>query len=174
MGTLKQPEHTVSSSSPIMLSQLQQLSRETEGRYATDEELRFIAEYLQTYSTRVQTYQRLQDLEATIVQQVHAKMRLIDPGLFLQGNEDISVKWKRDTLRVLRYSAIAMLLNDPDTLCERLLFWFQSIMKAFGAQRSCRITYEVMQEIVRQHLTPPQAILFCRILEVNYRVLGNS
>jgi hypothetical protein len=155
-----------------MLSQLKKLSRDADGRYATDEELRFIVEYLKTYSLRLQTYQRLQEVEATIVQQVYNRMRALDPDLFRHGEEDISGKWKRDTIRVMRYSAIAMLLNDPDTLCERLLFWFQTIMKAFGAQRSSRLTYEVMQEVVRKHLTPDQAGIFCPILEVNRQLLG--
>lgn len=155
-----------------MLSQLQKLSGETEGRYATDEELQFLVDYMKTYPLRVQTYQKLQELEATIVQQVYDRMRVIDPTLFRQGNEDVSLKWKRDTLRVLRYSAVAMLMNDSDTLCERLLFWFQTIMRAFGAQRSCRITYEVMQEVVKQQLPPAQASLICPILEIDRQLLG--
>lgn len=157
-----------------MLSQLENLSRDVDGRYATDEELRFIVDYLKTYSLRIQTYQHLQQLEGTIVQQVYARMRSLDASLFMNGSEDVSVKWKRDTIRVLRYSAIAMLLNDPDTLCERLLFWMQTVMKAFGAQRSCRITYQVMQDVVKQHLNPQQASVFCPILEVNQRLLGIS
>ncbi|MBD2019815.1 phycobilisome protein [Leptolyngbya sp. FACHB-36] len=157
-----------------MLSQLERLSRAADGRYATDEELQFIDDYMKTYSLRLQTYQRLQDVEAEIVQRVYAKMRSIDPNLFMNGSEDISAKWKRDTILVLRYSAVALLLNDPDTLCERLLFWLQTVMKAFGAQRSCRITYEVMQDVVKQQLSPPQASLFCSILEVNCRLLGIS
>ena len=86
----------------------------------------------------------------------------------------MSAKWKRDTFRVLRYSAVAMLVNDPDTLRERFLFWFQTIMKAFGAQKSCNATYEVMQQVVKQHLTPVQASLFCPILEINRQVLGKA
>jgi len=154
-----------------MLSQLQKLSLETEGRYATDEELRFIVEYPVGFTLRLQTYQKIQAAEAAIVQQVYTKMRAIDPSLLLHGNEDISAKWKRDTIRVIRYSAIAMLLNDTDSLRERFLYWFQTIMKAFNAQRSCGVTYEVMQEVVRQHLTPVQASLFCPILEINRQML---
>ena len=47
-----------------MLSQMQNLSLEAEGRYATDEELKFIPEYLKTYEIRLQTYQKLQEIEA--------------------------------------------------------------------------------------------------------------
>lgn len=155
-----------------MLSQLQKLSCETEGRYATDEELWFIVDYLRTYRLRLETYQKIQTMEATIVQQVYTKMRSSDPSLFMSGEEDVSGKWKRDTIRVLRYSAIAMLLNDSDMLRERLLFWMQSIMKAFGAQQSCRVTYEVMQDVVRQALPAEQARMLCPILEINRQLLG--
>ena len=157
-----------------MLSQLEKLSLNTDGRYASDEELQFVSDYMQSFSLRAQTYQKLQSVEAAIVQQVEEKMRSRDPNLFRSGNEDVSAKWKRDTLRVLRYSAVAMLMNDPETLCERFLFWFQTIMKAFSAQKSCNATYEVMQEVVKQHLTPVQASLFCPILEINRRTLSGS
>lgn len=155
-----------------MLSQIQRLSQETEGRYANDDELNFLAEYVGTFELRVQTYQKLQAAETTIVQQVYAKMRSLDPTLFRSGNEDISNKWKRDTIRVLRYSAAAMLLNDPESLRERFLFWFQTIMRAFNAQKSCGVTYTVMQDVIKQVLTPSEAALILPILDVNRRMLG--
>jgi hypothetical protein len=155
-----------------MLSQIQRLTPETEGRYATDEELGFLADYTRSFSLRVQTYQKIQECETTIVQQVQTKMRSTDPTLLRNGNEDITVKWKRDTLRVLRYAAAAMLIDDPETFRERFLFWFQTIMRAFGAQRSCNVTYTVMQEVVKQHLSPQQANLFLPTLEVTRRMLG--
>lgn len=155
-----------------MLSQLEKLSMDTDGRFASDEELAFVDAYVQSFSLRVQTYQTLQLVESAIVQQVEAKMRSIDPILFHNGKEDVSAKWKRDTVRVLRYSAIAMLMDDPATLRERFLLWFQTIMKAFGAEKSCNATYEVMQQVVKQHLTPQQASMFCPILELNRVALG--
>ncbi|GAP95499.1 phycobilisome protein [Leptolyngbya sp. NIES-2104] len=155
-----------------MLSQIQRLTQETEGRYATDEELRFLADYARSYELRVQTYQKLQTCEMMIIQQVQAKMRAIDPTLFRQGNEDLTNKWKRDTLRVLRYSAAAMLIDDPELLRERFLFWFQTIMRAFNAQKSCGVTYTVMQDVIKQMLTTSEANLILPILEVNRRMLG--
>ncbi|MBW4441076.1 MAG: phycobilisome protein [Plectolyngbya sp. WJT66-NPBG17] len=155
-----------------MLSQIQRLTQETEGRYATDEELRFLAEYARSFELRVQTYQKLQACEAAIVQQVQAKMRAINPMLFRQGNEDLTNKWKRDTLRVLRYSSAAMLIDDPESMRERFLFWFQTIMRAFNAQKSCGVTYTVMQDVIKQVLTPNEASLILPILEVNRRMLG--
>lgn len=157
-----------------MLSQLEQLSLDTDGRYANDHELQFFDDYIQLFGLRMQTYQTLQLVEAAIVKQVEEKIRVLDPSFFQSGNEDISAKWRRDTVRVLRYSAAAMLMNDPETLRRRFLLWFQTIMKAFGAQKSCNTTYEVMQDVVKQHLTPVQASLFCPILEINRQTLGKD
>ncbi|MBD2083254.1 phycobilisome protein [Leptolyngbya sp. FACHB-17] len=155
-----------------MLSQIQRLTQETEGRYATDEELRFLIEYARSYELRVQTYQKLQACEAVIIQQVQAKMREIDPMLFRQGNEDLTNKWKRDTVRVLRYSAATMLIDDPESMRERFLFWFQTMMRAFNAQKSCGVTYTVMQDVIKQVLTVNEANLILPILELNRRMLG--
>ena len=157
-----------------MLSQIQYVSQVADGRYATDEELQFISSYLQSFEVRLSAYTRLQGAEATIVQQVQIKLRSLDPTLLHSGAEDVTAKWRRDTIRVLRYSAIAMLLNDADWLRDRLLYWMQTVMKAFGAQRSCDATYQLMQDVVQQHLTPAEARLFCPILELNRALLGGT
>ncbi|MBW4519600.1 MAG: phycobilisome protein [Scytolyngbya sp. HA4215-MV1] len=155
-----------------MLSQFSRLSLEAEGRYATDGELQFLSDYTQSFNLRMRTYQKLQVVEAQLIQEVQAKMQALDPTLFQSSNEDITPKWKRDTVRVMRYSAMAMLLNDPDLLRERLLFWMETVMRAFGAQHSCEVTYNVMQEVVKRHFTPLEASLLCPILELNRRTLG--
>ncbi|SRR5579883_805403 len=157
-----------------MLSQLRQLTSDTDGRYASDEELQFLSDYILSFSLRMQTYHTLQSAETTIVQQVEETLRSRNPEFFHRGSDDITVKWRRDTVRVLRYSAVAMLIDDPETLRERFLYWFQTIMKAFSAQKSCNMTYAVMQEVVKQKLPPVQASLFCPILEINRQILSKG
>ncbi|MBD3880482.1 phycobilisome protein [Phormidium tenue FACHB-886] len=155
-----------------MLSQLKSLSLEADGRYATDAELQFMTDYVQSFNLRLQTYQKLQELEATLIQQAYVKLQSLDPTIFRSGQEDVSAKWKRDTLRTLRYTAVAMLINDPDTLQDLFLLWFQTIIRAFKAERACNITYQVLQDLMKHHLTPPQANLVCPILELTRRSLG--
>lgn len=157
-----------------MFSQLQQLSKTADGRYATDTELEFLSEYLRSFNLRLGTYSRLQTLEGQILQQVQTRMRSLDPTLLQSGEEDLTGKWKRDTIRVLRYSAIAMLCNDADLFRDHLLYWMQTIMKAFGAQRSCEVTYKIMQEVVQEHLSPTEAKLLCPFLELTRVMLGNE
>lgn len=157
-----------------MITQLEHLTRNADGRYATDRELKFLQDYILSFALRVQVYRKIQAAEATILQQVEEKMQILDPHLFLSNQEDMTSKWKRDTIRVLRYSAITLLLDDPDLLRDRLLFWMQTIMKAFNAQQSCNVTYHVMQQVVQNVLTPDEASLFCPILELNRSILGTT
>ncbi|NJM48119.1 MAG: phycobilisome protein [Alkalinema sp. RU_4_3] len=156
-----------------MLSQMQRLSAEAEGRYATDEELRFLAEYLSSYELRLQTYQKLQQMEAGLLQKAYEKLVAQEPGMFRSGATDLTTKWKRDTVRILRFSVTALLINDLDSHQEKMLLWFQSIARAVNVQKSCNLTYTALQEIIRPHLTEPQANLFLPILEMNRRTLAN-
>lgn len=156
-----------------MLSQLERLSREVDGRYASDAELAFAIDYVRSFNLRVQTYQKLQELESTIVQQTYAKMRAIDPTVFTGKNrEDLTRRCASDMLAVLRATAMAVLLNDPDALQEELLLWFQTIVRAINHERVCNLEFTVLQEVVKQHLTPPQANLVCPLLELSRRMLG--
>lgn len=157
---------------PLMLSQLQTLVREVDGRYATDTELMFLQNYLQTARLRFSAYQKIQKAEKDIIQQVKQKLKSTEPQLLRRGKVDLSAKWQRDTMRVLRYCAHALLIADEEGLEEGFLLWFQSVMRAFKAQHSCDITYKVMQDVVRQHLTPQEAELFCPILAQARLLLG--
>jgi len=157
-----------------MLSQLKRLSLEVDGRYASDAELQFMFDYVKSFNLRLQTYQKLQELESKLLEQTYTKLRSLHPTIFVRGKTEVSHKWKNDTTRVLRYVAIAVLINDPDTMRERLLLWFQTILHAFGIEQSANITYQVLQEVVKQDLTPPQASLVCPILELTRRSLGGT
>lgn len=157
-----------------MLSQFQQLSLAVEGRYATDAELEFIVTYVQSFALRAQTYTKLQELETKLIQQTYLKIRSIDPAIFNYNRADVSTKWKQDTIRVLRYISIAVLIDDSNTLRERFLIWFQTVMRAFETQKSCNITYQVLQDVIKQHLTPAQAELVCPILELTRLSLSSK
>ncbi len=155
-----------------MLQQLEELSRNTDGRYATDAELSFFQDYLRTVRLRFALYQKLQKLEQQIVQQVLAHLKMKHPELLFVGNMDMTAKWQRDTVRTLRYAATALLSDDPDIFRDRMLTWFQTIMKSFKAERSCEETYRAMNGIVKSLLTPEEAALFCPLLEMSRNVLG--
>lgn len=155
-----------------MLSQFRNLSAKIDGRYASDAELQFIADYVASYSFRKHVYLKLQSLESKIVSEVFERIRSTNPHLIERGDQNLANKWKQDTIRVLRYSAIAVLLDDAVLHQERFLFWFQTVMRAFGAQKSCEITYTIMQEVIEKHLQPLEFQIVQPIIELNRVALG--
>lgn len=155
-----------------MLTQLRQLSLKADGRYATDSELAFMETYLASFERRLAIYQTLQAKEAQIIAEVEAHLKAQDPHLMMRGIEDFSTKWKADTVRVYRLTAMAMLVDDVERYKERFLFWFQTLMRAFKTQKSCEATYRLLQESVRNHLSDAEAALVCPILEINREMLG--
>ncbi|MGB3312352.1 MAG: phycobilisome protein [Nodosilinea sp.] len=155
-----------------MLTDVESLVRATDGRYASDQELMFFRAYLSTVGTRLRAYQKIQAAESQIIAQVLARIKAQKPDIFQTGEQDLAAKWQRDTVRVLRYSAIALLLDDSERLQENLLSWFQTIMRAFGAQESCGLTYEAMQAVMTQVLNAEELKLFLPILELSRVTLG--
>ncbi|PSR17996.1 phycobilisome protein [filamentous cyanobacterium CCP3] len=155
-----------------MLTNTEALVRAADGRYASDQELMFFQAYLSTVGTRLRAYQKLQAAEPQIVSQVLIGLKAQNPDIFYSNGQDLTAKWQRDTVRVLRYSAIALLLDDSKRFEENLLSWFQTIMQAFGAQEACDRTYAAMQTVMPQFLNAEELRLFLPILELSRVTLG--
>lgn len=155
-----------------MFKQLARLSVEADGRYATSEELRFVKDYLQSLDQRVSAYNKIQAAEEEIINKVEEQIRERDSSLFCKGSRDVTSICRRDRVYVLRYSAATLLSNDLERLRENLLIWYQTIVRAFKDEQTAGVTYQVMQEIVKQYLTPQEVALFSPILELDRILLG--
>ena len=155
-----------------MLSKLQQLGTDADGRFASDDELQFMDTYISSFDGRIDAYQKIKASEREIVEMVLSRLQASYPTLLMARGEDIKAKWKQDTFRVLRHSAMTVLLDDPELLRQQFLYWFQTIMQAFGAQEACNVTYAIMQDVVREILPSDIADLLCPILEMNRSLLG--
>jgi len=155
-----------------MLKQLVRLNIEADGRYATEQELKFLKDYLESAEERISAYQKIRDAEEEIMEQVEAKMRATDPELFLRGSQDLTAVCKRDRKHTLRCSAAAMLINDLDRLRENFLLWQRTIVHAFKDERPTQVHYEVLPEVIKQHLTPEEAKLMMPVLQLDQSILS--
>jgi len=157
-----------------MLSRARKLGIEAEGRYAADSELVFWEEYAASFALRRDAYRHLRAAEKQIVEQTQAKLVALYPNFFKIGKQDLSTKWKADTLRVLRHCATAVLTADNDRFRETFLVWFQTLMQAFVMQEQCNRTYELLQTEVKRLLPPAEAALVCEALELSRQILGEA
>jgi Phycobilisome protein len=155
-----------------MLSQMQRLTATAEGRYATDEELRFLPEYLRSYELRMQTYQQIQKSEATILTQLFAEVTQQAPDLFPIDPIDRLKHCQQDVRQTLRYCATAVLVNDMNVFRERYLLWLQTSMRALDKQRENALIYSVLPATVRQVLAEPQAQLLLPLIQEVHLMLS--
>ena len=155
-----------------MLKQLSQLNIEADGRYATDQELQFLKNYLQSIEQRISAYEKIRDAEEEIMAQTKAQIDAQNPNLFNRDSQDLSSVWRRDVGIVLRYSAAAMLINDLDRLRESLLLWHRTIVNANKTLPISQATYDVLSESIKQYLSPEEAELMMPVLQLDQSVLS--
>jgi hypothetical protein len=155
-----------------MLNQLDRLSLEVEGRYATAQELQVLKDYFPTINPRLSAYQKLRDGEAEIIAKLETRMREKQPNIFNMGNKDVAEMYQRDTKMALKISLAAMLIDDPDRIRENLLLWYLTIIKAFKFQHVIALAYTTMPEIIEPMLTAEEYACMKPILLLNQTVLA--
>jgi hypothetical protein len=142
-----------------MLTQLSQLKLSTDGRYATAEELQFLKNYLNTATQRIETYRKIRDNEAFLMEDAYEQTKAVNPGLFLKGNRDVSSFAKRDRQHIFRILTGAMLFDDLDFLREGVLLWHRTIVKSFSIEEVTQVTWQTMPKVINKYLTADEAKL---------------
>jgi hypothetical protein len=155
-----------------MFKQLTRLSIDADGRYATDAELQFLQDYLDSVEERVTVYEKLRENEEKIIYRWEAAKRGIKEDVFHMGERDVTEICRRDMTNVFRCSATAILFNDLDRLREGLLIWYQTIVRAYNYTQYAKVSYLIIQETIKEFLTEAEASLFMPALKLNHTILS--
>ena len=154
-----------------MLKQITKLTIEADGRYASDKELEFIQDYLDSVELRVSAYEKIRDKSEEILDKTKAKMEVKTPNLFARGKKDLGSIWRRDVAIVLRCSVAAMLVNDLDWIRDSLLLWHRTIVSANKTNHISDATYSLMPEVMKEYLTDEEIKLILPVLQLNQSIL---
>jgi len=125
-----------------------------EGRYLTNEELSSLESYAQTYSTRINTYLVIHKYSNQLISLALDQLAQTDKQV-VQQHGDLC---RRDMGDVLRLSARAILMDDPEDFHDFVL-WMQNMMRAVKKEAQSARAYGILQEIVQKHLPPDCATL---------------
>jgi Phycobilisome protein len=156
-----------------MLTKLKRLSIDVDSRYATDQELQFLQDYLDSATARIDLYEKLADQHQALDQQIEDTIQTIDPNIYRRGDQDVSAICKRDRQHAFYCLAIAMLLNDLEHLKDDYLLWDQKIVRAFRDQRSVKITYQILTKILENCLNDPEKALIMPAVSLAQATLAN-
>lgn len=156
-----------------MLTQLDRLTTEADGRFATASELKFLKDYLETVNERVETYRKIGEAADGMVSEIQQRQLTLKSSCFTFSGKDQSSICRRDLTNAIRLSATAMLFSDLDLLRDGFLLWYRTIVKAFNYTHMADNTYGKQLPDMMQKLLPPQEYKYMKpILALNHSILA--
>lgn len=155
-----------------MLKKLSRLSVKVEGRYATENELQFINDYLSSVDSRISFYEKIREVEKEIVDVTIAKMRVENKKIFSKDSMSIDEICIRDMKIILKALTTAILIDDLERLKDGLLLWHLTIMRAMNVQNISNIVYQTMLEVVKEYLNSEEEKFVIPALQANQTILA--
>lgn len=150
-----------------MHPQLAAVFDDAENRYLKSEDLSVLSHYVTSLPDRLDCYQAIRDHELEIMQWVADRLQVEIPHE-PQENLERSIK---NALLLLRYGAMAMLLDDPNFVKQRLLSWVGPTIQVYGSQAIDSTLYRLLNQRLPQVLNARQLSLLSPILEMTQTAL---
>ena len=156
-----------------MLKKLTRLSVKVEGRYATEDELQFVNDYLSSVDSRMSFYEKIRDAEPEIVDTTISKMRAKDENIFSKDSMNIDAICIRDMKIILKAMTTAILIDDLERLKDGLLLWHLTIMRAMNVRNISNLVYQTMLAIVKDYLSSEEEKFVAPALQVSQTLITN-
>jgi Phycobilisome protein len=134
-----------------MNSTIQSLLYDADERYLKASDIVAFKGYTSSLAQRLETYEILRDKEIVIFQPIANQLLTSFPD----QQQDLERSLK-NWLAVLRYCAMAMLLNSPEFLERRLLEWLTDIVRVHQVQAIDTALYKALQKQLPQLLADKQ------------------
>jgi hypothetical protein len=133
-----------------MHPEIEVLLDQAENRFLKAEELVAFKRQAATLAQRLKIYEFLREKEVSIFQPVANKLQ----EAFPDEKQEILERSLKHWLLVLRYCAMAMLLNDRSFLEQRLLDWLAGLVEAHQTQKIeltiCNLLQTRIEEILSE------------------------
>lgn len=139
----------------MMIPKIQELINQAQDRYLASEELGLMESYISSLPDRLKLYKFIRDREIDILQSVADQVSIELPNVAVEDLEN-GIK---NLILVVRYCSMAMLLNDEAFLKQRLLDWLEGIMSMRDMRRLNETLYRLLNQVMRQQLSPAQLAL---------------
>jgi hypothetical protein len=153
-----------------MHPQIDALFDEAESRYLKPEELNIISQFVESLPERLAAYRTLRDQELTVMQQVADQLQAQMP----KEKVEILERSIKHALLMLRYCAMAMLVNDQDLIKERFLQWLSQTNQIYDTQKVDALLYQLLNQRLSQTLSPSHLNLLQPMLTLAQNTLLQS
>ncbi len=138
-----------------MQSDIQALLHQAEEHYLKKPEILVFRHYTATLAKRLETYEYLRDQEIKIFQPIAEEIVKI----YSNENSQLLKKVLTHWLAIMRYCAMAMLLNNPEYLERHILEWLTDIIQAHQMQSVEQTIYDLLSSRLQKLLSQEQLTL---------------
>jgi hypothetical protein len=111
--------------------------------------------YISSLPDRLQLYKLIRDREIDILQAVANQV----PAELANVTDEELESGIKNLILVLRYSSMAMLLNDENFLKQRLLNWLEGIMSMRDMRRLNETLYKLLNQELKKQFSSTQLLL---------------
>lgn len=140
---------------------LQTLLYKAEEHYLEATEIKLFRHHMASLSQRLATYEILRDQELAIFQPIADQLQQAFPQEPTQLLEQCLKQW----INILRYAAMAMLLNNPEFMQWRLLEWLTELVQAHQMQSIEAKLCQLLQIRLKELLLPEQQCLIQPLID---------
>ena len=131
-----------------MYPEIKILLNQAEQQYLQPQDIETFKHHVLSISTRLEAYELLRDNEVALIQPIADRLLSIFP----QEKQENLVRALKHWLSVMRYCAMAMLLNNPEFLQRSLLEWLTDIVQVHQTQAIEMAIYELLQVHLPEYL----------------------
>jgi hypothetical protein len=136
-----------------MNATIEKMFNDAEGRYLEPTEQSQLTHYAETLDARLSAMRALQQHEERLVERAVEEMMREHPDA-ASRHTFMREKAARDMTLVLRYCAMAMVRDDSSFLDQKVLHWFNTIVKAFEMSDLIESGYRALRREAREALEP--------------------
>lgn len=145
-----------------MHPQIAAIFEEAESRYLKAEELKTLSHYVDSLPERLEAYRQLQEKELDVMQVVADRLQ----DGFPQEDTQMLERSIKNALLMLRYCALAMLLDNEFFVKERLLSWLRSTQQTYNTQTIDATLHKLLNLQLSQALSSQQMSLLKPLLNL--------
>ena len=145
---------------------LAQLERQPDRGYLSQQEMLGLKQFTSSLPERIRTYRQLREVEVRLLQSLVDRL-----PAELKQNEPALEQSIRQTILILRYAALGMLVDDVSLGQRRLEGWLTTMAEVYQTAEVDRHLYQALNDHLSRLLSSAQFDLIHPALEAAHQVL---
>ena len=154
---------------PLSHHVLRQLEIKPDRSYLTAQEISSFGQYVGSLADRMRAYRQLREWEVNLIQELVDRL-----PADVQENTAALEQSIKQTILILRYAALGMLVDDVDLGRRRLAGWLPTMVEVYQTEPVDRLLHRSLNQQLPRLLTDTQFALLKPPLEAAQQLLQTS